>query len=200
MKKRQGRNRIDTFFTSDGTLLKTPAAIEEEITGFYKALLGFSSDSLPGVDLGTVRRGAQLSRYSQQSLIAPISTEEIDLALKDIDSSKAPGIDGFNSHFFKKACDVVKNDVYAGVMEFFNIGVMLRLANVISEVIDGSQAGFIPRKHIGDNILLATELIKGYGHKFLSPRCMLKIDLKKAYDSVEWGNLKTIMSEIGFPN
>lgn len=36
-----------------------------------------------------------------------------------------------------------------------------------------------------DNILLATELIKGYGTKSISPRCMIKIDLKKACDSIE---------------
>ncbi|KAL2920834.1 LINE-1 retrotransposable element ORF2 protein [Bienertia sinuspersici] len=75
-----------------------------------------------------------------------------------------------------------------------------RIAQVIGEVIDDAQAGFIPGKHIGDNILLATELMKGYGQKFISPRCMLKIDLKKAYDSVEWGFLETILNELGFPN
>ncbi|XP_021771869.1 uncharacterized protein LOC110736014 [Chenopodium quinoa] len=65
-----------------------------------------------------------------------------------------------------------------------------RLARLVGEVIDEAQAGFIPGKHIGDNILLATELIKGYSHKFISPRCMIKVDLKKAYDSIEWGFLR----------
>lgn len=31
-----------------------------------------------------------------------------------------------------------------------------RLAQVIGEVVDDAQAGFIPGKHIGDNILLAS--------------------------------------------
>lgn len=74
-----------------------------------------------------------------------------------------------------------------------------RLAAVIGEVLDDAHAGFIPGKHIGDNILLATEPIKGYDHKFISPRCMVKVDLKKAYDSVEWGFLITVMQELGFP-
>ncbi|XP_021731524.1 uncharacterized protein LOC110698412 [Chenopodium quinoa] len=54
-----------------------------------------------------------------------------------------------------------------------------RLAAVIGEVIDDAQAGFIQGNHIGDNILLATELIKGYDHKISSPRCMVKVYLKK---------------------
>lgn len=35
-------------------------------------------------------------------------------------------------------------------------------------------------------ILLASELIKCYSRKNSSPRCMIKVDLKKAYDSLEW--------------
>ena len=74
-----------------------------------------------------------------------------------------------------------------------------RLASVIGEVVNEAQAGFIPGKHIGDNILLATELIKGYSQKFLSPRCMIKVDLRKAYDSIEWSFLQCMLG-VGFPS
>ncbi|KAL0439717.1 UNVERIFIED_CONTAM: hypothetical protein Slati_2454700 [Sesamum latifolium] len=39
---------------------------------------------------------------------------------------------------------------------------------------------------IGDNILLAQELFHGYNQQHLPPRCALKVDLRKAYDTVEW--------------
>ncbi|NP_063981.1 orf129a (mitochondrion) [Beta vulgaris subsp. vulgaris] len=74
------------------------------------------------------------------------------------------------------------------------------MAVVIGEVINEAQAGFIPGKHIGDNILLATELIKGYSQKAVSPRCMIKVDLRKAYDSIEWSFLQCMLSELGFPS
>lgn len=73
-----------------------------------------------------------------------------------------------------------------------------RLGKVIGEVIDPAQAGFIPGKHIGA-AALATELMKGYSHKYISPRCMIKIDLRKAYDSIEWPFLATMLEELGFP-
>lgn len=69
---------------------------------------------------------------------------------------------------------------------------------MIGSIINLAQAGFIPGRTISDNILLAT-LIKGYTTKNVSPRCMLKIDLKKAYDSIEWSFLEIVMSELGFP-
>lgn len=56
---------------------------------------------------------------------------------------------------------------------------------VIGDVVDLAQAGCIPNRSIFDNILLATELIKGYSTKSVSPRCMVKTNLRKAYDSVE---------------
>ncbi|XP_056690146.1 uncharacterized protein [Spinacia oleracea] len=73
------------------------------------------------------------------------------------------------------------------------------MQGVIGQVVSDSQSGFIPDRLISDNILLATELIKGYTRAHLSPRCMLKIDLNKAYDSIECSFLYSVMIELGFP-
>ncbi|WMV54728.1 hypothetical protein MTR67_048113 [Solanum verrucosum] len=43
-----------------------------------------------------------------------------------------------------------------------------------------------------DNVLLSHELVKGYGTKGISPRCMFKIDMQKAHDSLEWHFLEEI--------
>ena len=56
------------------------------------------------------------------------------------------------------------------------------------------------REEISDNILLAHELVKAYTRKNISPRSMLKIDLQKVYDSVEWPFLKQVMVGLGFPD
>lgn len=57
--------------------------------------------------------------------------------------------------------------------------------------------GLTTSRQILDNVLLASELIKGYGGKSLSPRSMIEIDLKKAYDSVEWPFLFGVMNNLG---
>lgn len=43
-------------------------------------------------------------------------------------------------------------------------------------------------------------MIKGYGRAHISPRCVLKVDLIKAYDSIEWCFLQTVLQELGFPD
>ena len=71
-----------------------------------------------------------------------------------------------------------------------------RLAAVIGEVVDSAQAWFIPGKFLADNILLATELMKGYTHKFISPRCMIKVDLRIL--GMELPFLQTMLYELGW--
>ncbi|XP_019267527.1 PREDICTED: uncharacterized protein LOC109244828 [Nicotiana attenuata] len=74
-----------------------------------------------------------------------------------------------------------------------------RLQKVIASVVCEAQAEFIPSRKISDNIFLAQELVKSYTRMNISPRCMIKIDLQKAYDSVEWIFLEQVLDELGFP-
>lgn len=74
-----------------------------------------------------------------------------------------------------------------------------RLQLVLDYLVDPSQAAFVPGRMLGDNLILGHELVKGYSRKGISPRCMMKIDLQKAYDSVEWQYLEDVMSGMQIP-
>jgi len=52
---------------------------------------------------------------------------------------------------------------------------------------------------MADNIFLVQELLQHYGRKRASPRCLMKIDFKKAFDSVQWVFLKELLWQLGFP-
>jgi hypothetical protein len=62
----------------------------------------------------------------------------------------------------------------------------MRLSRVLGSIISTSQAAFVPGQHIHDHILLAYELIRGYSRKGGTPKCMMQLDLQKAYDTVDW--------------
>ncbi|XP_047252195.1 secreted RxLR effector protein 78-like [Capsicum annuum] len=70
---------------------------------------------------------------------------------------------------------------------------------MVDVLVGHSQSAFIEGRSILDNVIVAHELIRGYGQKYVSPRCFMKMDIKKAYDSVEWGFLQMILIEYGFP-
>ncbi|KAL0293622.1 UNVERIFIED_CONTAM: hypothetical protein Sradi_6926800 [Sesamum radiatum] len=73
-----------------------------------------------------------------------------------------------------------------------------RLRSILDTLISPSQNAFVPGRSIGDNILLAQELFSGYNQRNQPPRCALKVDLRKAYDTVEWDFLKATLTLFGF--
>ncbi|XP_021843478.1 uncharacterized protein [Spinacia oleracea] len=107
MKERIARNSIDILYDDSGKKLSTTQEIQEELSSFYKKLIGTAASSLMGVDAGVVRKGKQLSAADAEMLVVPVSDAEIDAAIKGIDINKAPGLDGFNSLFFLKAWEIV---------------------------------------------------------------------------------------------
>ena len=93
--------------------------ISNIITGFCKSLLGSSADSLEGIDIQAMRDGPQLTQAQALDLIQPISFSELEAALNGIHDSKSPGLDGFNSYFFKKSWSIIKDDIFEAVNDFF---------------------------------------------------------------------------------
>ncbi|KAL0299859.1 UNVERIFIED_CONTAM: hypothetical protein Scaly_3067500 [Sesamum calycinum] len=77
--------------------------------------------------------------------------------------------------------------------------IVKRMQLILHLLIDYSQNAFVPGRSISDNILLAQELLAGYNQAKLPPRCTIKVDLKKAYDSVEWDFLIEVLKLFNFP-
>ncbi|XP_058756821.1 uncharacterized protein LOC131630043 [Vicia villosa] len=90
------------------------------------------------------------------------------------------------------ACCIVVYKIYSKVLT-------IRMANIIGSIRSHNQAASIPGKQIHSHILLATELIKGYTRKQGTPRCLIQLDLQKAYDMLNWKALETILLELGIP-
>jgi len=70
---------------------------------------------------------------------------------------------------------------------------------VISGLVDKAQSAFVKGRSIVDNFMVSHEIFKSYNRKWISPRCVLKVDLRKAYDTLDWGFLERLMSDMGFP-
>ncbi|XP_074342467.1 uncharacterized protein LOC141680033 [Apium graveolens] len=75
-----------------------------------------------------------------------------------------------------------------------------RLKHVLPSIINISQSAFVKGRHISDNILMAQELFRGYSRETGVPKCALKIDLHKAFDSLDWNFLMTALHKLGFPS
>ncbi|CAH9115366.1 unnamed protein product [Cuscuta europaea] len=74
-----------------------------------------------------------------------------------------------------------------------------RLIPCLPGLIDLAQGAFVDGRLMFDNIFLAQELVRGYMRKRISPRCMIKVDLRKAYDTISWDFLQNALQGLGFP-
>lgn len=74
-----------------------------------------------------------------------------------------------------------------------------RLQRVTPKLVSLAQSDFVSGRQILDSILLASELVKAYSYHHVSSRCMIKINLRKAYDYVEWPFVEHMLSSLGFP-
>ncbi|KAG6466651.1 hypothetical protein ZIOFF_075555 [Zingiber officinale] len=73
-----------------------------------------------------------------------------------------------------------------------------RMASVIGKVISPTQSGFVPGRLISDNILMAQELDHKLNYHTRGGNLILKLDMAKAYDRVQWGVLFRVMAAFGF--
>lgn len=64
---------------------------------------------------------------------------------------------------------------------------------VMDCLVDMNRSAFVLGRQISDNIILSHELVKGYRRKCISLRCMLKVDMRKGYDSIEWIYLEQVI-------
>ncbi|XP_074291146.1 uncharacterized protein LOC141617914 [Silene latifolia] len=74
-----------------------------------------------------------------------------------------------------------------------------RLSKVLPDIINEIEGGFVNGRNIVENVLICQDIVRLYNRKAASPRCLIKIDLRKAYDSVEWTFLDQILDAMGFP-
>lgn len=75
----------------------------------------------------------------------------------------------------------------------------IRMSSVMSDLVNEAQVAFVPGRFIHDNTMLAQEIIRGYGEKNLSTRWMIKMDLQKAYDSIQWDFVNRLLRVYEFP-
>ncbi|XP_077236579.1 uncharacterized protein LOC143878157 [Tasmannia lanceolata] len=74
-----------------------------------------------------------------------------------------------------------------------------RLKPILNKLISPFQSAFIKGRSIQDNILIAHDLCHNFHRRNQEKAMCIKMDLKKAFDSVNRSSLLTFMRKIGFP-
>ncbi|KAL2248951.1 UNVERIFIED_CONTAM: Retrovirus-related Pol polyprotein from type-2 retrotransposable element R2DM [Sesamum indicum] len=128
VKRNVSRNSIGAITRADGTVITAAEDIAQEFVDYYTSLLGTEAHTLP-VDDGVFEWGPLLTPEHTMELCRAVTPLEVKDAIFHISDNKAPGPDGYSSCFFKKAWNIVGDQVCRAVLDFFRCGRMLRQLN-----------------------------------------------------------------------
>ncbi|RVW55650.1 LINE-1 retrotransposable element ORF2 protein [Vitis vinifera] len=194
-----------------GVWLTEEKDVREGVANAFQHLLTENSDWKADIE------GLQLEQLNQQeaeNLEQPFSEEEIHSALMEMNGDKAPGPDGFTMAFWQRCWVIVKEEVLEMFKEFYEQSAFIKsmnstflvlipkkgglrtLGNSGQSVSWGGCTNYWPRQ-ILDASLIANEAIDAW-QKRGERGLICKLDIDKAYDSLNWQFLMKVMRKMGF--
>lgn len=115
VKARASRNSIKALKVED-EWVQTPIHVRRVVVDYFKKQVSITLRRRPRFD------GVPFSTLSQEEnmgLIAPFTLEEIEKVVKESDSGKSPGPDGFNNVFLKEFWYLLKHEVHILFDQFY---------------------------------------------------------------------------------
>ncbi|XP_069143479.1 uncharacterized protein [Solanum lycopersicum] len=162
-------------------------------------LKSWKSGKLQAIKAQVMKRGLVLSKQQTIQLCARMIEGEIFATLQSIGNDKAPG--GQTPPVFSAPASQAPEVQHAATMApRMDASLEIDLPGMPPDRDIDFCIEFEPGRKFQIIFLLAHELVKAYTRKNISPRSMLKIDLQKAYDSVECPFLEKVMVGLGFPD
>ncbi|KAL3679376.1 hypothetical protein R1sor_022332 [Riccia sorocarpa] len=176
-KSRFAKDKISVLQKESGETISRSSDILQTIEEYYSELYNAESEQVENrlarqTILQLVDR--QISIEAGVNLNSKPTEEEIDDTVNSMKKGKAPGLDGVTQDF------------------------ILELKPHLPYLVDGEQTGFVPGRHIDDNILtlrLAEEWSKISGESNL----FVKLDFTKAFDRVSHTFLWHTLRKMGIP-
>ena len=99
----------------------------------------------------------------------------------------------------EKVTDYRPISLIHSVAKLFTKILALRLAPTMQEIISKSQSAFIRGRSIHDNFLFVRNLARRFQWN-KNPALLIKLDISKAFDSVRWDYLLSLLQHMGFPS
>ncbi|GJR28254.1 hypothetical protein Tco_1104486 [Tanacetum coccineum] len=218
VKSQASRNRTDSIMMYNGDCVtgdQAPIAFIDH----YTAFLGQWGVTCPMASTNLFSN--QLLNDVSKSMIRAISKDEIRDDIFSMGDDKSSSPDGYSTEFFvnevllkelnhtiialiPKVATPMKINDYRPI-SCCNVLVKCIskiLSNCMKDSLTGlvslNQSAFVSGRRISDNIFLTQELMHNYHLDRGPPRCAFKVDIQKAYDTVDWDFLKYVLAGFGF--
>ncbi|GKC29770.1 hypothetical protein Tco_1037064, partial [Tanacetum coccineum] len=115
LKFRRSKSRVE-FIKDDDGISYEGEVVNEQFVNHFEKFFG-KVNHVTSIEDSIFKKS--LSNEEAISMSSDVTDKEIKEAMFNIDSNKASGPDGFTSEFFKKAWNIVGNDVCLAIKYFF---------------------------------------------------------------------------------
>ncbi|GJV76710.1 RNA-directed DNA polymerase, eukaryota, partial [Tanacetum coccineum] len=223
---------------SNGQWVEEPMAVKQTFLNHYSK----KNSKVTSIPYSArSNRFKMVSQHQLEILESEVSLEEIKEVVWDCGSDKSPGPDGFSFGFIKRYWNMMKNDIFAAISEFFNNGdipigcnasfitlipkiesplvvndfrpisligilykiiakiISCRIALIIADIVDPVQFAFIKNRQILDGPMILNEVVHTLKRK-KKKAMIFKVDITKAYDTLSWDYLISVIRFMGFGN
>ncbi|RVX22106.1 putative sugar phosphate/phosphate translocator [Vitis vinifera] len=195
----------------NGVWLTKEKDVREGVVNVFQHLLTENSDWKADIEMLQLE---QINQQEAENLEHPFSEDEIHSALMEMNGDKAPGLDGFTMAFWQRCWVLVKEEVLDLFKEFYEQSAFIKsinntflvllpkkggqriLGNLGQSVFWGGCTNYWPRQ-ILDASLIANEVIDAW-QKREEKGLICKLDIEKAYDSLNWQFFMKVMRKMGF--
>ncbi|GJY07929.1 putative RNA-directed DNA polymerase, eukaryota, reverse transcriptase zinc-binding domain protein [Tanacetum coccineum] len=205
VKSQASRNQIDCITDPNGAYVEGDQ-VPMAFINYYFEFLGQSSDTtyFQPNDLFCNR----LSADEANAMVREVSNKEIRDAMFSLGDNKAPVLLKELNHticaLIPKVATPMRITDYRPIsccnVLFKCVSKIISkwLKESLSMLISMNQSTFVPGRRIFDNILLTQELMHNYHFDRGPPRCAFKVDIQKAYDTIDWIFWKRFLLVSGF--
>ncbi|XP_020586152.1 uncharacterized protein LOC110028584 [Phalaenopsis equestris] len=187
-------NTIHKILSQEGHWISNAEGIANDVVHYFQNMFRQNSSSQPAIKDTLFDKEREFTK--SLSLTNIPDEKEIWEALNSIDSTKVAGPDGFTADFYKKAWPIVKGEVIATVQSFFWGLTSLNTFPLLPLL--WNQSAFIRDRSIVDNVLLAQELVLDLDRITRGGNLILKLDIKKAYDTISGKFIERVLIARGF--
>jgi hypothetical protein len=123
-------NHITKLENAQGTTLLSHLDITKELTDYYLDLLSEPQvDHAEAIGKVTTNIPTLITQEHNEALMTPISQAEVDQAIQELPTGKAPGPDGFTMDFFHACWPMLRDEVWKLVEESRSSGKVLPTLN-----------------------------------------------------------------------
>lgn len=81
--------------------------------------------------------------------------------------------------------------------KIFTKGILVRLSRLLPWIVSLEEGGFVPHRETSEGVIVAHEILHSISQQKVSTM-ILKLDMLKAYDHVNWQSLVVVLYHLGF--